>query len=154
MIKGLVAAALAAVLGGGCAQLRSSDGRNDVSPQVEQLAEAQTLQRESRFGEALDAYRKIQQEHPGSDWAAAAKYSAALILVSPDYSRRDYGQALNEFDEFISQFPQHRRAPEARSWRQVLKMTLDVKKENERLSKSIEMLKQLDVKQEEKRMGR
>ena len=54
----------------------------------------------------------------------------------------------------IAQFPQHKRANEAKSWRQVIKLALDAKKENERLSKNIERLKQLDVKQEEKRLGR
>lgn len=155
----MIRAALAVFLlfaAGGCAQFLGSPQpqQDDVPLQIEKLTEAQKLQRDGKFGEAQEAFKKIIKNYPASEWAASAMFGNALILVSADNSKRDYAQALAEFDEFLSQFPQHRRAPEARSWRQVLKAALDAKKENERLSNSIEKLKQLDLKQEEKRLGR
>lgn len=152
-MRAVLAIILTIATAGGCAQWPQSQRDGDPR-QIEKLAEAQKLQQDGRFAEALEAYKKILQEDPGSESAATAKFDAALILVSADNSRRDYAQAIVEFEEFISQFPQHRRAPEARSWRILLKTALDSKKENERLNKNIEKLKQLDLKQEEKRLGR
>jgi len=152
-MRAVLAIVLAIATGGGCAQFLSSP--LDENPlQIEKLTEAQKLQQDGRFAEALETYKKIMQEVPGSESAATAKFGTALILVSADNSRRDYAQAIVVFEEFASQFPKHRRAPEARSWRTLLKTALDSKKENERLNKNIEMLKQLDLKQEEKRLGR
>jgi len=156
MMRAVLAVILTIATAGGCAQFLSSpQSRQEGDARlVEKLAEAQKLQQDGRFAEALDAYKKIVQEDPGSESAATAKFDTALILVSADNSRRDYAQAIVEFEEFISQFPTDRRAPEARSWRILLKTALDSKKENERLNKNIEMLKQLDLKQEEKRRVR
>lgn len=141
---------------GGCAQFipGQTEGAAAVPPQVQQIKTAEQLQKAGKFSDAVEAYRRITHDLPNSDLAATAKYSIALIHVDVENPEKDYAQALVDFEEFIAQFPQHKRVNEAKSWRQVIKLALDAKKENERLSKNIERLKQLDVKQEEKRLGR
>jgi len=117
-------------------------------------AEAQKLVQGSRYAEAVSAYRLILKEHPGTEWSPEAKYGIALIFASADNPQRDYAAAIAEFDEFLSLYPSDKRAAEAKSWRQALKTLLDTKKDNDRLNKNIEKLKQLDVRQEEKRLGK
>jgi outer membrane protein assembly factor BamD (BamD/ComL family) len=118
------------------------------------IADADKLLEEGKYADAEAAYRKVQQEYPGTAWAPRAKYAIATLKVSPDNPQRDYVGALAEFEAFINLYPQHERAAEARSWRQTIKQILETKKENDRLNKSIEMLKQLDMKQEQKRSGK
>lgn len=122
----------------------------DIGP----IVSAQKLQKLGDYAGALKAYQDIMREQPGSDLAATAKYNAAVLRISVDNPQKDYTMALSEFEEFLAQFPQHQRADEARSWRQILKTAIETKKENDRLTKNIEQLKQLDLKQEEKRLGR
>lgn len=68
--------------------------------------------------------------------------------------RKDYAQVLIHFEKFLSLYPKHERAADARNWRQAIKVILDAKKENERLLKNIDKLKQLDMRHEQKRLGR
>jgi outer membrane protein assembly factor BamD (BamD/ComL family) len=137
---------------GGCAEFLS--GGPSVPSQPPGLLQAEQLQRQGKFADALKAYRQVVQDHPGSDFAATAKYSIALIYLDVENPEKDYALAQAEFDSFITQFPKHSRVAEAKSWRQMIKLAQDARKENERLNKNIEQLKQLDVRQEEKRLGR
>jgi outer membrane protein assembly factor BamD (BamD/ComL family) len=137
--------------GPGCATFSAQKGDEAASAKV---AEAQKLLRESKYAPAIAKFRNVVQEHPNTESAAEAKYGIAMAYVSASNPQKDYAVAIAEFDEFIAKYPQDERIPEARSWRQVLKVLLDTKKDNDRLNKNIEMLKQLDVRQEEKRLGR
>jgi outer membrane protein assembly factor BamD (BamD/ComL family) len=118
------------------------------------LIAAQKLAQGSKYVEAVSAFRLVLKEHPGAEWAPEAKYGIALVYTSADNPQRDYAAAVAEFDEFLSLYPTDKRAAEAKSWRQALKALVDTKKDNDRLNKNIEKLKQLDVRQEEKRLGR
>jgi outer membrane protein assembly factor BamD (BamD/ComL family) len=135
----------------GCATFSVQKGDGAASAKVE---EAQKLLRESQYAHAIAEFRKVVQEHPNTQWAAKAKYGIAMAYVSASNPQKDYSVAISEFDEFIAQYPTDERMPEARSWRQALKVLLDTKKDNDRLNKNIEKLKQLDVRQEEKRLGK
>jgi outer membrane protein assembly factor BamD (BamD/ComL family) len=137
--------------GTGCATFSAQKGDEAASAKV---AEAQNLLRKSNYAPAIAEFRKVVQEHPNTEWAAKAKYGIAMAYVSANNAQKDYAVAVAEFDEFIAQYPEDERIPEARSWRQALKMLLDSKKDNDRLNKNIEKLKQLDVRQEEKRLGK
>ncbi|MHB8844643.1 MAG: outer membrane protein assembly factor BamD [Nitrospirota bacterium] len=139
---------------GGCSMICRNIERHTVAPPSAQFVEAQNLMETHKFTEAIAAYRQVIQEHPDTEWAPEAKYNIALAYVSAENPQRDYALGIFEFDEFLSSYPQDPRAEEAKSWRAVLKASLDAKKENDRLHKNIEKLKQLDVRQEEKRMGR
>jgi outer membrane protein assembly factor BamD (BamD/ComL family) len=134
--------------GTGCVRYTAQKDDSAVSAKV---SDAQKLLRESKYANAIAEFRKIMQEHPNTEWAAKAKYGIAMASVSANNPQKDYAVAIAEFDEFLAQYPQDERIPEARSWRQALKVLLDTKKDNDRLNKSIEQLKQLDVRQEQKR---
>lgn len=137
----------------GCARFAAEEPAAVPEPEIKTTA-AKTLLQEKRYPEAIVAFRGIQQEYAGTDWAARANYGVAMIFVASDNAQRDYTLALQEIEEFLSRYPAHEKAEDARSWRQALKTLLDAKKENERLKKNIEQLKQLDLRQEEKRTRR
>lgn len=144
---------LLAFFTGGCAGLLTG-GREEPTVPAIKSAEAKKLLQAHQYPESIAAFQKIIEEYPNSDWAANSIYNIATAYVSVENSNKDYAQALIHFEEFLFRYPQHERAAEAKSWRQVIKVILDAKKENERLLKNIEKLKQLDMRQEQKRLGR
>ena len=101
---------------------------------------ADSLFKEKRYNDAITAYRKVLHDYPDSSWAADARYRLALALAFYDNPQKDYHLSVQEFEEFLKLYPKHESAQEARNWREVLK--------------SIEELKQLDIKHEEKRKKR
>jgi outer membrane protein assembly factor BamD (BamD/ComL family) len=128
--------------------------RYEVAPASAKFVEAQELIKAHKFTEAITAYRLVIKENPDTEWSPEAKYNIALAYVSSENPQRDYALGIAELDEFLVLYPQDPRAEEAKSWRMALKAVLDTKKENDRLHKNIEKLKQLDVQQEEKRFGK
>ena len=153
MKRYICAFTLMAFVACGCAGLLTN-GREDQTGPAIQSAEARKLLENHKYAESIVAFQKIIKEYPNSDWAANAIYSIATAFVSVQNPHRDYTQALTHFEEFLYQYPQHRHATDAKNWRQAIKVILDAKKENERLLKNIEQLKQLDMRQEQKRLGR
>jgi outer membrane protein assembly factor BamD (BamD/ComL family) len=147
-----------AVSGSGCSMICPSmngrELRHEVAPASAKFVEAQGLMKANKFTEAIAAYRLVIQEHPNTEWSPEARYNIALAYVSSENPQRDYALGIAELDEFLASYPQDPRADEAKSWRTALKAVLDTKKENERLNKNIDKLKQLDVQQEQKRLGR
>jgi TolA-binding protein len=114
-------------------------------------SDAAALVKEKKYQEAVIAYRKIAADSPQSTVAGDALFEAAYLQVFYDNPQRDYSQALSGFDEFLKRFPDHARAPDARSWHLALKTILDIKKENDHLNQNIEQLKKLDIRHEERR---
>ena len=105
---------------------------------------ANSLAENKKFSEAISKYQEIIRDHPDSSWAADAQYGLATIFVSSENPQRDYSQALREFDEFVRLYPDDTRFRDAQSWRHVLRTLHD-------LSNSIEQLKRLDIRHEERR---
>ena len=153
MMRYLPVLLLLACLAGGCAGLFPS-GQEELTVPAIKSAEAKKLLNEYKYPESVAAYQKIIQEYPNSDWAANAIYTIATAFVSVQNPHKDYAQALTHFEDFLYQYPQHERATDAKNWRQAIKVILDARKDNERLLKNIEQLKQLDMRQEQKRLGR
>lgn len=145
--------ALMVFFAGGCAGFLTG-GQEELTVPAIKFAEAKKLLNEYKFPESITAFQKIIQEYPNSDWAANAIYSIATAFVSVQNPHKDYAQALTHFEDFLYQYPQHERATDAKNWRQAIKVVLDARKENERLLKNIEQLKQLDMRQEQKRLGK
>jgi outer membrane protein assembly factor BamD (BamD/ComL family) len=112
---------------------------------------AEGLIKEKRYNEAISAYNKIAQESVGSERGANALYASALVSVFYDNPQKDYALALQEFDEFLRLYPSNEKAREAQNWRYIIKMALELKKENEHLTNSIEELKRIDIRHEERR---
>lgn len=116
-----------------------------------ELSNADRFFREKKYGEAITAYDAIAREAPGSDRGAKALYAAATAHAYYDNPQKDYARALQEFDEFLRSYPDNEKAADARSWQFILKMMLEMKKENERLLQNIEALKRIDIRHEERR---
>ena len=110
--------------------------------------------KEKKYREAIAAYRKIAADFPKSPVAADALFEVAYLQTFYDNPQKDYAQALQGFEDFLKRYPDHAKATEARNWRAVLKTVLDIREENEQLKESIEQLKKLDVKHEERRTSK
>ena len=121
-----------------------------------QVQAAEDLFKAKKYDEALGAYRKVLAASPAPSLedAADARFGLAYTTAFYDNPQRNYAQALQEFDEFLKQYPHNARSREAQNWRYVLRIIVDVRKENEHLSKSIEQLKKLDIRHEERRGGK
>jgi len=115
------------------------------------LENADRFFRERKYPEAIAAYNKIAKDSSRSELGARALYGAAFTHAYYDNPRSDYALALQGFDEFMRAYPNNERASEAQNWRSVLKIMLELKKENEHLTKSIEQLKRIDIRHEERR---
>jgi outer membrane protein assembly factor BamD (BamD/ComL family) len=115
------------------------------------IQKARAAAQEKKYAEAMTAYQGIIADSPTSTVTADALFELALLHAAFDNPHKDYSQASAGFDEFLKRYPDHAKAPEARNWRAVLKALQDTKKENERLRKNIEQLKNIDIMQEEKR---
>jgi len=107
--------------------------------------------KEKKYHSAITAFRKIVADGPKSPIAADALFEVAYLQAFYDNPQKDYSQALSGFNEFLRRYPAHAKARDAENWRAVLKLLLDTKKENDRLNKSIEQLKKLDIRHEERR---
>lgn len=132
----------------GCARL-------SVLPtvQVTELQNAENLFNQRKYSDALTAYRKTLTTAPAPAPVVAAKaqYDIAFILAYYDNPQRNYTQAIQELDEFLRLYPDNARVRDAQNLRFILKAFIDVKKENEHLNMSIEQLKRLDIRHEERR---
>lgn len=124
-----------------------------VLPDFE-LRSADRFLNEKKYREAVAVYDRIAREDAGTRRGANALIAAAMMRVSPDNPNKDYGTALQQFDEFISRYPGNARIDEARQWRYFCKSMFDLKKENDALNQKIEQLKKIDIKHEEKRRRR
>jgi len=125
-----------------------------VPTPAEMIRKANALSTTGKFAEAADIYKTVVQNNQNSSWAGTAQYETAMLSLASENPQRDYAQALAKLEEFLTQYPQHEQAFDARNWRQAIKTLLDLRRENDRLHKNIEQLKQLDMRQEEKRLGR
>jgi outer membrane protein assembly factor BamD (BamD/ComL family) len=122
-----------------------------VTGPEKQFQDAAASVKEKRYKEAAASYNKIMADAPDSALAADAMFELALINAHYDNPQRDYTHAIRSFAEFVKRYPDNRRADEARTWLSVLRTVQELKKQNERLNESIEELKQLDIKHEERR---
>lgn len=125
-----------------------------VTMPEKQFQDAAVSAKEKRYKDAVATYNKIMADSPDSALAADALFEVALIHAHHDNPQRDYAQASRTFSDFLKRYPDNRRTDEARTWISVLKTVQELKKQNEHLNDSIEELKQLDIKHEEKRKGK
>jgi len=126
-----------------------------TGPAAEVLT-AEGLFTAKKYDEAINVYRKMlaASPAPSAEDAANASFGLAYATAFYDNPQRNYPQALQEFEEFLKLYPNDARSREAQNWRSVLRIIVDIRKENEHLSKSIEQLKKLDIRHEERRKGK
>ncbi len=115
---------------------------------------ADRLVAEKQYNKAIETYDRIAKESPGSERGAGALFAAAFTGAFYDNPHKDYSLALEKFDDFLRQYPDNKRATDAQNWRQLLKVVVELKKENEHLTTSIEQLKKIDIRHEERRKGK
>ncbi len=118
------------------------------------FSDADKLVREKKFHDAIGVYDRAAKEAAGSDRGAAALFASAELRASHDNPSRDYSASLQKFEEFLRQYPEHTRVREAQSWRHILRTVVELRKENEQLTKNIEQLKKVDIRHEERRTGK
>ncbi len=121
-----------------------------VGPEVD-MQRAVSFEKEKNYPEALAVYRKIVMDYPQAPLAADALFAIAHLHAFYDNPQKDYAQALADFEDFNSRYPNNEKAQEAKNWQAVLKLMLDTKKENIRLHKSIDQLEKEDIRHEERR---
>ena len=129
----------------GCARL--------TGVQDAELQGADKFFKKKQYSEALEAYNKIAEESAGTERGANALFAAASAQAFYDNPQKDYALALQEFEEFLRLYPNNEKARDAKNWRYFLKMLIELKKENENLATSIEQLKRIDIRHEERRKG-
>jgi TolA-binding protein len=129
----------------GCAATKPT-----ISPD-EDFQAATVAVKEKRYQEAITIYKNVLVQSPKSDIAADALFQIAYVQTLYDNPQKDYMKALQSFDDFVKRYPGHAMAQEAENWLFTLRTILDLRKENDRLHKSIEQLKKLDIRHEEKR---
>ena len=157
MTRLMVVLLLALICLAGCARI--------MGGQDTEMYRAESLLRERDYPEAIDAYRQIAKETDDPERAAHAQFALASALAYYDNSLKDYAAAFQEFNQFLKMYPDDEKANEARQWRSLLRMIVELERENENLNKnieqykqniehlnkSIEQLKQLDIRHEERR---
>ncbi len=153
----MVVLLLASICLAGCARI--------IGGQDTEMYHAESLLKERDYPEAIDAYRQIAKDTNDPERAAHAQFALASALAYYDNSLKDYAAAYQEFDQFLKMYPDDEKANEARQWRSLLRVIVELERENENLNKnieqykqniehlnkSIEQLKQLDIRHEERR---
>jgi outer membrane protein assembly factor BamD (BamD/ComL family) len=118
----------------GCARI--------IGGQDTELYRAEGLLKERNYPEAITAYREIAKDAASPERAANAQFSLASALAYYDNPQKDYALALQEFDQFLKLYPDDEKAQEAQQWSSLLRMIVELEKENENLNKNIEQYKQ------------
>ncbi len=145
-MKRIIGLLMLAVLGfAGCARFQAQGGSDA------EFRDADRLVGEKKYTEALAVYDKIAKESTGTERGANALYAGAVTRAYYDNPNRDFAQALQSFEDFLKAYPDNARSGEAQSWRSILKLAIDLKKENERLLRNIEQLKRIDIRHEQQR---
>lgn len=121
-----------------------------AGPEKEFQAAAVSVKAKS-FQDAAVAYNKVIADAPGTKLAAEALFELALVYAHQDNPDKNYTRAIHAFEDLLKRYPENKRTDEAQSWISLLKIVQDLKKQNESLNKSIEQLKRLDVRHEERR---
>jgi tol-pal system protein YbgF len=71
--------------------------------------EAVTLLRTNAFDKAIQTFDLLLRRHPGSGFIHAARYG----LASAHFGSRSHKDAVEFFRQFVSDAPEHPRAPDA-----------------------------------------
>ena len=135
MTRLMVILLLASICMAGCARI--------IGGQDTEMYRAESLLKERDYPEAIEAYRQIAKETADPERAAHAQFALASALAYYDNPLNDYAAAFQEFDQFLKLYPDDEKANEARQWRSLLRVIVELERENENLNKKIEQYKQI-----------
>jgi TolA-binding protein len=115
------------------------------------LNRAQDLFQKGDYGSAIKAYRYVVETYPQDSLAAEAQFGLAYTLLYFENPKRDYGEALKEFQRFTERYTISPRLREAKNWVSFLNQLNDQAVENERLKSDLQRLLDIDIESEKKR---
>jgi len=123
---------------------------NQTPPSLEK---ARAFFQEGKYSEAIGQYRKLLK---GQDRniAERSQYQIAYTLAFYKNPKRDFQEALNEFQLFIRRFPASRLKEDAANWTALLSQYLAKRSENEKLRDDIKKLVDIDIEAEQKQNQR
>ena len=115
------------------------------------LNRAQELCEKGDYTGAIKAYRSVVETYPQDSLAAEAQFGLAYILLYFENPKRDYDEALKEFQRFTERYTISPRLREAKNWISFLNQLNDQAVENERLKSDLQRLLDIDIESEKKR---
>lgn len=117
-----------------------------------ELEKAKTLFEEGKYGEAASLYRKLSKSGQ-KNIAETAQFQIGRTLAFYKNPKRDYPEALIEFQIFVKRFPQSQIREDASNWVFILDQYLTKKTENDKLKEDIRKLVDIDIEVEKKQRG-
>ncbi len=135
----------------GCVPFKPTPKPRVIAGPEADMRRAVAFEKEKRYPDAIAAYRKILTNYPQSPVASDALFAIAHLHAFYDNPQKDYTKALADFENFEKRYPNHEKAEEAKNWQAVLKLIIDMRKENSLLHMSIDQLEKEDIRHEEKR---
>ena len=120
--------------------------KNQMPPS---MGKAKSLFQEGKYSEAIRQYR-ILLKNKDRNVAEMSQYQIAYTLAFYKNPKRNFQEALNEFQLFVRRFPSSRLKEDAANWVALLNQYLAKKSENEKLRDDIKKLVDIDIEAEQK----
>jgi tetratricopeptide (TPR) repeat protein len=119
VVRGLSILSLLSMTAGCTVGWGPASGPPGPSEAAQLVARADTLAAAGQGRAAQYLYQQVVREYPG-DHAAAALYGLGRLETDPARSQRDYRAAYAAFSQILTDYPQSRWAPDARTWQAML----------------------------------
>jgi outer membrane protein assembly factor BamD (BamD/ComL family) len=113
------------------------------------MGKARSFFQEGKYSEAIKQYRRLLKSKD-RNVVELSQYQIAYTLAFYKNPRRDFQEALNEFQLFIRRFPASRLKEDAANWVALLDQYLAKRSENEKLRDDIKKLVDIDIEAEQK----
>ena len=95
------------------------------------LTAAARLLNEGQYIEARTLYTAVRDSLPGTPAGAEAQYGLAYLNVFYRHPAPAWERALEEFERFAADYPEHERAGEVSTWIRVLSSIQSLEEQNE-----------------------
>jgi outer membrane protein assembly factor BamD (BamD/ComL family) len=113
------------------------------------LESAQFLFQQGKYPEAAGQYKRlVRNKHQAI--AEKAQFQLAYTLAYYRNPKRDYEEALNEFQTFVERFSRSPLKAEASNWIFLIEQYMAKKSENNKLREDIKKLVGMDIETEQK----
>jgi outer membrane protein assembly factor BamD (BamD/ComL family) len=113
------------------------------------MGKARSFFLEGKYSEAVKQYRRLLKSKD-RNVAELSQYQIAYTLAFYKNPKKDFQEALNEFQLFGRRFPESRLKEDAANWVSFLNQYLAKRSENEKLRDDIKKLVDIDIEAEQK----